>query len=150
MPRVAWNPLLVVPIALVALTVVSCFDEPSDCPTCPALDSARISVGVTQNGQVDSVHVRIDGGPKVTVTKGTSHTFGNLSAGTHEVSIIRWFNIDQILTFRSSILQIRLDRGESRTITFHNDLPLVSWAPMPVVGPAPGRRGHDPIALRVG
>ena len=150
MPRVAWSHLLVAPIALVALTVVSCFDEASECPTCPAVDSGRIVVGVPRHGLVDSVHVRVDGGPQVTVIKDRSHTFENLSAGAHDVTIIRWFYIDQVLTFRTSSLEVRLERGESRTITFHNDLPLVSWVSMPEVGPAPERRGHDPIALRVG
>lgn len=150
MPRVAWRHLLAAPIALVALTVVSCFDQPSECPTCPAADSGRIVVAVTPDGLVDSVHVRVDGGPQVTVIKSRSHTFENLSAGAHDVTVIRWFYIDQVLTFRTSSLQILLDRGESRNITFHNNLPLVSWAPMPEVGPAPGRGGHDPIALRVG
>jgi hypothetical protein len=150
MPRLAWSRLLVAPVALVALTVVSCFDEASECPTCPAVDSGRIVVEVKPDGLVDSVHVRVDGGPQVTVIKGRSHAFGNLSPGPHEVTIIRWFYIDQVLTSRTSALQIRLERGESRSITFHNDLPLVSWAPMPERGHGPGRRGHDPIAIRVG
>jgi len=147
MPRVAWSRLLVAPVALVALTVVSCFDEASDCPTCPPVDSGRIVVGVTTDGLVDSVHVRVDGGPQVTVIKGRSRALENLTAGAHDVTVVRWFSIDQIVTFRTTALEIRLERGETRTITFHNDLPLVSWAPMP---DAPGRRGHDPIALRVG
>ena len=150
MPRVAWSRLLVAPVVLVALTVVSCFDEASECPTCPAVNSGRIVVGVTSDGLVDSVHVRVDGGSQVTVIKGRSRAFENLSAGAHDVTVVRWFNIDQVLTFKSSALQIRLERGESRSITFHNDLPLVSWAPMPEPGHAPGRRGHDSIAFRVG
>jgi len=131
MPRVAWSRLLVAPIALVALTIVSCFDAPGECPTCPAADSGRLVVEVKPNGLVDSVHVRVDGRPQVTVIKGRSRTIENLSAGTHDVTIVRWFYIDQILTFRTSSLQISLERGESRSITFHNDLPLVTWAPMP-------------------
>ena len=150
MPRVAWSRLLVASVALVALTVVSCFDEASECSTCPAVNSARILVAVTRDGLIDSVHVRVDGGPQVTVRRDRSHAFENLSAGTHDVTVVRWFFIDEILSFRTTSLQILLDRGESRSITFHNDLPLVSWAPMPEVDPAPGRRRHAPIALRAG
>jgi hypothetical protein len=150
MPRVAWSHLLVAPIALVALTLVSCFDNPGECPACPAVDSGRIVVEVPRDGLVDSAHVRVDGDPPVTVRRDRDHAFENLSAGTHDVTVIRWFSIDQILTSRTSSLQIRLDRGETRTISFHNDFPRVTWAPIPEVGPATRRRGHGPIALRVG
>ena len=131
MPRVAWRHLLVAPTALAALTIVSCFHEAGECPTCPALDSGRIVVRVPKAGRVDSIHVRLDGGPRVTVRRDRSHAFENLTAGTHEVDITRWFIIDFILTSRTSSLRIKLDRGESRAIDFHNDFPVVTWAPMP-------------------
>ncbi len=155
MPRVAWSRLLVAPIALVALALVSCFQDVGKCPTCPAANSGRIEVLVRQNGLVDSVQVTLDGGSQVTVRRDRRgdrrHAYEGLSVGTHDVTITRWFkNIDEVVSSRSSSIQIKLDRGETRTIVFHNDFPLVTWAPMREAGPAIGSLEYGPIAPRVG
>ncbi|MGH7731838.1 MAG: hypothetical protein ACRENJ_11385 [Candidatus Eiseniibacteriota bacterium] len=141
MPRAAWSRLLVVPLALAALGLVSCFDEAGDCPTCPGLNSGRINVVVSQTGLVDSVHVRLDGGPQVTVRRNQTLTFEGLSQGAHDVTLTRWFFTNDVVNSRTSSFEILLDRGESRTVVFHNDFPLVSWAPPPGMEPAGGRRG---------
>ena len=48
---------------------------------------------------------------------------------------------------RSALVSIG---GESRTIVFHNDFPLVGQASPPDAGPVPGRWGVAPPALRLG
>lgn len=129
MSRAAWSRLTIALIALGALAVVSCFQDVGDCPTCPAIDSGRIAVQVPPFGLLDSVQVAMDGGPLVNVPRNRRLTFTHLRAGTHEVTLVRWFSIDGTVTSRPSTLRIKLDRGESRVIEFHNDFPVVGWAP---------------------
>lgn len=147
MPRVAWNHLV---IALIALPLVSCFQDVGECPTCPGVNSGRIEVRVPQTGLIDSIYVWLNSSSRVIVRRNRSHTFENLSSGTHDVAITRWFYIDEALTSRSSSLQVRLDRGEARVIKFHNDFPLVAWTPTPDAAPIAGRREHRPNAQRTG
>ena len=144
MPRTARSHLALVLIALLSLSLASCLHDVGDCPTCPGVNSARLEVEVTKKGLVDSVHVGVDGGPQVTVKRGRRHTFANLSAGTHEVAITRWFSTEGIVRSRSSSVRVELARGEARSITFHNDFPLITWAP------APGERRPGPAAIRKG
>lgn len=136
MPRVAWSRLV---IALIALPLVSCFEDAGDCPTCPPLDGGRIEVLVPQAGLVDSIHVRLDGGSQVTVRRNRRHAFEGLSEGTHEVTVTRWFYILEVLSSQTSTLQIQLARGETRTVVFHADFPRVTWAPKRDTGPGDGR-----------
>jgi hypothetical protein len=137
-------------IALLALPLVSCFTDVGDCPTCPGDNSASIDVLVTQTGLVDSIHVSMDGGSQVTVRRNRRHVFENLSRGTHQVTITRWFFLNEILSSRTSSLQIRLEPGESRTIVFHNDFPLVAWGPAPAAKRLAGLPVRPPATTRVG
>ena len=154
MPRVAWSRLLVAPIALVALALVSCFSDVGKCPTCPATNSGRIEVLLSKSGLVDSVYVTLDGGTQDTLYKDRRSdrrlAYDDLSVGTHKVTITRWFFSEDLVSSRTSSLQIRLERGETRVILFHNDFPLVSSAPMPDEGQAIRRRAYVSIAPRVG
>ena len=143
MPRRFRNRLLVAPILLLALGLASCFDDVGDCPTCPAVNGARIDILMPQFGAVDSIHATLDGGARVTVRRNQRFSFQNLSAGTHAVTITRWFYIDQVLTSRTQTLQIVLARGETRTIVFHNDFPLVTWADPPGASPAVARHARS-------
>lgn len=129
MPRVAWSRLPVALVIFAALGLVSCFQDVGDCPTCPDVNGASIEVDVPQVGLLDSVQARVDGGAQVSVRRNRRYAFENLSAGTHEVTLVRWFTIDGLVTSRPSVLRIELDRGETRVIIFHNDFPLVVWAP---------------------
>ena len=153
MPRVARSRLLVTFAVLAALGLVSCFTDVSKCPTCPDESSGRIDVLVARNGLIDSLHITVDGGDRVTVRRDprreVRYAFRDLSVGTHAVSITRWFFIDGLLSSRSSVLEVRLERGESRTIVFHNDFPLVTWAPFPEAGRAIGRSAFGPAVPRV-
>lgn len=144
MPRITRSHLALVPIALLSLSLASCFQNAGDCPTCPAPNSARLEAQVPKTGQVDSVHVAVDAGAQVTVKRDRRHTFANLSAGTHRVDITHYYSSDGIVSSRSATVRIELARGEARTITFHNDFPLITWAPMP------GERRHEPVAIRKG
>lgn len=135
MPRNVWSLAL---IALLALPLVSCFDDASECPTCPAVDGGSIEVVVTPNGQVDSVQVRVDGGPQVTVKRNQVYTFRNLTSGSHALDTVRWFNLEDIVSSRVTNFQVELDRGERRTVQFHNDFPLVTWIPPGHAGRARG------------
>lgn len=126
MPRAAWTlPIL----AVLALGVASCFDDVGNCPTCPGENSASIEVFVTKDGLVDSVQVRVDGGAQRTLKRNQRTAFEGLSKGFHKVETTRWFtDVTTLPVSRSATLQLELDRGESRTIVFHNDFPLVAWA----------------------
>ena len=130
MPRIAWSRLVVL---LFALPLASCIgDEPGSCPTCPPENSGRIEVVVAQTGLVDSVHITVDGGSRVTVRRGRRGTFQGLSRGTHAISTVRWFSFEGVAFPRSTDLRILLERGETRVILFQNDFPLVVWSPLPV------------------
>jgi hypothetical protein len=125
MPRIARSLPF---IALLALPLLSCFDDVPECPTCPRADGASIEVLVDADGLVDSAQVQVDGGAWVTVKRNQRHVFGNLSSGTHAVATVRWFNDFGIPVSREQSLEIELDRGEARTVLFHNDFPLVVQA----------------------
>ena len=130
MPRITWNRLIVL---LFALPLGSCIgDETSTCSTCPLDLSARLNIAVSSTGLVDSVHITVDGGPRVTVKRGGRRSFEGLSAGLHQISTVRWFS-DQGVAFRrpADRFQIRLERGETRAIVFHNDFPLITALPHP-------------------
>ena len=144
MPRVTWSRLTVIAVVTMGvLGLSSCFHDVGDCPTCPGVNSGSIEIQVPQFGLLDSVHVQVDGGALVTVKRNRTHAFQNLSAGTHEVTLVRWISTDNGAS-RASTLFIRLDRGEKRYILFHNDFPLVAWAP----SADPGWRA--PLAPRMG
>jgi len=124
MSRIAWS----LPIAAVlALTLVSCFSDVGDCPTCPHENSATLKISVSPNGLVDSVFARVDGGAQVTVHRKGQAVFNALSAGTHVVETTRWFNNFGIPVPRAETFTIEMARGETRTIAFHNDFPLITW-----------------------
>ncbi len=150
MPRVAWSRLSVALIAVSALALVSCFQDVGECPTCPGVNSGSIEVLVPQSGLLDSVHVRINGGAQVSVRRNRRHAFGDLSAGTHEVTLVRWTSPDGVITSSPSTLRIVLGRGETRVILFHNDFPLVAWAPASDPVRTEGLRARAPIAPRMG
>lgn len=153
MSRAARSRLIVAPVAvaaIAALGLVSCFHDVGDCPTCPGVNSSTIEVSVPQFGLLDSVQVRVDGGAQLTVRRNRREAFRNLSRGTHEVTLVRWFSIDGAVTSRPSTLWITLDRGETRVILFHNDFPLVAWAPASDPPRAEGERMRAPIAHRMG
>jgi hypothetical protein len=150
MLRTAWSRLTVALIALCALALVSCFHDVGECPTCPGVNSGSIEVAVPQFGLVDSVQVRMDGGGQVSVQRNRRYAFVDLSAATHEVTLLRWFSIDGSVTSRASLLRIKLDRGERRVIVFHNDFPLVTWAPTYGPGRPDRHRARAPIVPRMG
>jgi hypothetical protein len=128
MSRLAW----ILPIvAVLALTLVSCFDDVGDCPSCPPSSSGSITIAVDQNGLVDSVHVSVDAGARVTIKRKGQHQFTGLSAGTHAVETTRYFNDQGIVSSRAETIDLHLERGESRTILFHNDFPLITWIVRP-------------------
>lgn len=145
MPRIAWSRLA---ILLFALPIVSCIgDETTECPTCPPENSARLAISVTQTGLVDSVHITLDGGARVTVKRNVRFVFESLARGDHAVHTVRWFSSEGVPFPRSEDFTIRLERGETRTIVFQNDFPLISWAPRPAVPHTVARRagGFDPV-----
>lgn len=144
MPRVTWSRLSLIPAAIGVLALASCFQDVGECPTCPGVNSSRIDVLVPQFGLLDSVQVRVDGGAQVTVKRNKRHAFENLSAGTREVTLVRWLIENGGITSKPSTLFIQLDRGETRTILFHNDFPLVAWAP------ASDPRARARLASRMG
>ena len=115
-------------IALFAFTLTSCSGDVNKCGTCPPVNSGLIKIAVSQTGLVDSVQVSMDGGPVVTVKRKHEADFNNLSAGTHQVQTVRWFNDFGIPVSRSQTIYIELGQGETRTIQFHNDFPLITWA----------------------
>jgi len=124
MKRIAWSLPV---IAVLGLLLVSCFDDVGDCPSCPPQNSAVLRISVAQNGLVDSVQIRLDGGSQVTVRRKGEHRFESLGAGTHVVETTRWFNDFGIPSSRAETIRIELHRGETRTIAFHNDFPLITW-----------------------
>ena len=129
MPRVTWSRLTLIPAAIGVLALASCLQDVGECPTCPGVNSGSIEVQVPQFGLLDSVQAQVNGGAQVTVKRNQRYAFENLRAGTHEVTLVRWLIENGSVTSRSSTLFIQLDRGETRTILFHNDFPLVAWAP---------------------
>ncbi len=144
MPSPARRPLVLACAGLLALGLVSCFHDVGDCPTCPQPRSSSLDVVVSKNGLVDSVHVAVDGGAQVTVRRDRRHTFAGLSRGDHDVLVTRWFFIDGLLSSRTSTVRVRLERGEARTLVFHNDFPLIAAAPAPPATTA--GRGRPPLA----
>lgn len=133
MSRLTWSRLTVLLVALGALALGSCLQDLNECTTCPGINSSRIELQVPQFGLLDSVQFQVDGSALVSVKRNRSYAFENLSAGTREVTVIRWLSTDGGLS-RTSTLYIQLDRGETRIILFHNDFPLVTWAPAPDAG----------------
>jgi hypothetical protein len=127
-------------IALLALPLASCFSDVSECPTCPGDNSASLVVVVPQVGLVDSVHVQVDGGTQVTVRRKGNRHFQDLAAGTHEVTFTQWTFINDLLASRTATFRITLEPGETRTVLFHNDYPLITWAPLP-------RRAGTPVRV---
>lgn len=142
MPRIAWSRLL---ILLIALPLASCFDGQEACLTCPPENSGRIDVLVPLLGETDSLHVNLDGGARVTVRRGRRVSFEGLSAGVHTVQVVRWFEDFSGVTSKTSVVEVRLERGDSRVILFHNDFPLVSAASPPghISAPPAAVPAHD-------
>jgi hypothetical protein len=153
MPRIAWSSLV---ILVLALPLASCFDDEGTCPTCPPEKSSRIDfiarpVQLQSNNRdtlkLDSVHVSVDGGSRVTARPGQRLTFEGLSRGAHDVKIVRWFTHNDISESRSSSLQIELTQGETRVIDFHDDFARVAWWPVPGIDRG-GTGGVAGLALR--
>jgi hypothetical protein len=145
MPRFAWIRLIVL---LFALPVASCFDAETDCPTCPPVDSGRIDVLLPQDGEADSAHVNLDGGARVTLRRGKRISFEGLSPGGHSIKVVRWYSDFGVITSTTSLVEIWLEKGETRVLVFHNNFPLVADAQWPghapgalAAGPTPGRAG---------
>ena len=139
MPRIAWNRLIVL---LFALPLASCIGgETSKCSTCPRENSARIVVfaqplrlsnGGVDTLRLDSILVRVDGGPRVRVLPGQRVTCGtDLVPGIHGVNLVRWFLHNGLPEARTTDVQVSIERGETRTIVFQHDFPLISWQPLP-------------------
>ena len=124
MPRFAWCRLT---ILLLALPLVSCLDD-SSCPTCPPERSASIIVWVVPIFDADSVHVSLDDGPTYSVARSDSLRLGTLLQGRHT---LKSRVSHQDLTSASSVVDILLERGETRTVVFHHDFPAVVMAPEP-------------------
>ena len=113
--------------------------------TCPPEDGGRIDVVVPKFGEVDSVHVKVDGGAQFTVRRNSRGSALGLLAGVHTVVIVRYFEDFGIITTKSSVVEVSLGRGEARVIIFHNDFPLVADARL---GPPPASRPERaPLAL---
>jgi len=130
MPRTTWSLPLV---AVLGLTLVSCFDDVKDCSTCPPVDSASIGLVLPATFDVDSVYVGLDGPPRFRLLRGRSGGFTNLSAGTHTLnSVIFRQDVSGLTVALPSTISIVLVRGESRVVVFHHDFPVVVWAPPPV------------------
>lgn len=145
MPRATWSRL--VPL-LLALPLASCFDADTTCPTCPPENSARIVVQVPANGEVDSIHVVLDGGPRATVRRGTARSFEGLSRGVHSLALVRWYEDFGLITTRSTTMRVVLDQGETRVLIFHGDFPLMARGHSP--GRDPAALAHRPAPHRVG
>ena len=124
MSRTTWTRLA---ILLVCLPIASCIGDEPKCTTCPPESSARLDIVVTPFGLVDSVHIAIDGGANRTVKRGQRGTIPDLSPGVHAVATTRFFSFEGAVLPRSETFQVKLARGEARTIVFHNDFPLVTW-----------------------
>lgn len=135
--RITWSRLLVL---LIALPLGSCFDDEATCPTCPPANTSRIEVRLPLAGEIDSVHVFMDGAARVTVKRDQRRSFEGLSAGVHTVMVVRWFEDFGIVTSRTSTVLVKLDQGERRFIVFHNDFPLIADA---------SPFGHPPVPLAV-
>lgn len=134
MPRTTWIRLLVV---LIALPLASCLDRDEECLTCPSENSASIDVVVARFGDIDSVHVRVDGGTRVTVKRDKRTSFEGLASGDHAIQVVRWYQNQGIVTSKTSDFTIRLEAGETRVILLHNDFPLVTQDFPPMRAPAP-------------
>lgn len=140
-------------LALATVPLASCLHERGTCSTCPAERSARIQVNVPARTAppnevgMDSVTVQVVGAPLLSVRQGRSGVIENLARGTHDVTVVRWFSVDNVPSSKTTQLQIVLLRAEKRTIVFHNDFPLVVWSPVPA-----GERlrfvATDPSAIR--
>ena len=156
MPRIAWSFLL---LLVLALPLASCFDDESSCSTCPPEKSSRIDfiarpVRLQSQGsdtlRLDSVHVSVDGGSRLTVRSGERMRIDGLSSGAHDLRFVRWFTHNGAIESKSSNLQIRLARGETRVIEFNQDLMLVAWWPLPGIDRGGRGRVDGQMPFRVG
>ena len=147
MPRIASRKLL---LLLLALPLASCFDDVKTCSTCPPDLSASLEVTLPQTSLLDSVQVSVDGGATLTVRRGRHGAVERLSGGSHQVKVVRWFSSEGIASSKTSYLEVVLERGETRFITFHNDFPLITWSPLPATGRAGTPVLAESAALRLG
>jgi len=133
MSRVPWS---LVVVALLALPLVSCFNDVGDCLTCPPENSGKIGILVPNTLDLDSVRVGLNGPPILLVRRGQEREFVDLPQGTHTMNAVTYrADVNGVAQSRSATLSIVLLRGESRVVIFHHDFPVVAWAP-PTVGPA--------------
>ena len=133
MPRVRWSPLV---LALLALPLVSCFQDVGDCPTCPPENSGSIGFVLPGTFDLDSVRVGLNGPPEFLLKRGQGGRFADLRKGTYTINATLYrSDANSIVSSRSATLSVVLDRGESRTVVFHHDFPVIVWAP-PAVSPA--------------
>ena len=141
MSRTVWSRLSILALAI---PLVSCFDTEATCPTCPRKDGASIVVALPLRGPVDSLHVNLDRGrDSVTVRRGGIATYGDLDPGTYLVRASRWYKTpgeNRVYTLTDSV-NVKLELGEQRTVTFHNGFPIISDASV-------GRRAPAPLAAR--
>ena len=153
MPRVAWSLLL---ILLFALPLASCFDQES-CSTCPAPASARIGVRLPLGSARDSLHVwlvggvddeRLDAGDSITIRRGGSLTYTKLLPGVYTLTASRWYLKDFVVFVKTASVQVKVEAGEYRVVTFQNDFPIVTDATIQRRAPLPLAGG--PSRLRVG
>jgi hypothetical protein len=127
MLRIRWS---LVAIALLSLPLVSCFSDVGDCPTCPPVASARIGIFLPGTFDLDSVYVGLGGPPRFRLRRGQSGSFNELQAGTYTVNAILFrTDVNGILESKPVSVSVELQRGETRTVVFHHDLPVVVWAP---------------------
>lgn len=120
---------------LFVLMIPSCASKKVDCPTCPPENSAKllmvtVPTEFSKTVDFDSLHVRLDGGAPVTFRRGTNGRFTELSAGTHSLSATI-YRKDIDLNVLTSVVsfEVVLQRGESRAIYFHHNVPVVVLGP---------------------
>lgn len=145
MPRVAWSCLVVL---LFALPLASCFDQETSCPTCPAEASARIAVRLPLGAEADSLHVWMDSGDSTTVKRGGFATYTKLLPGVYTLTTSRWYFKDFVLSVKTASVQVKVQAGEYRVITFQSDFPIITDATIRRRAPLPLAGG--PLRLRVG
>jgi hypothetical protein len=124
MSRLAW----ILPIAAVlALTLVSCFDDVGDALPRRAVAPSRRRGSERAGG----LGPREAWTPAPVIDQAQGGSASSRGAGTHAVETTRFLNDQGIVSSRAETINLHLERGESRTILFHNDFPLITWIVRP-------------------
>jgi len=98
--------------------------------------------------EADSLHVWMDDGDSVTVKRGGFATYGKLFPGVYTLTVSRWYFKQFVLFVKTQSVQVEVQAGEYRVVTFQNDFPIITDATIQRRAPLPlaGR----PTRLRVG